>query len=161
MDRRKRIDDFTPTPKCHGRQPINEWLETRRVLPQSQGRKSVVWGFIKKAEPILSVILWGSVIFYFSGIPGLKSDFKDIFDLILRKTAHISEYIILTILLFRVLSQFLKSKKQILIIAMFLVFVFAVSDEIHQLFIFDREGKVIDVLIDTSGIFIAFLLMQH
>lgn len=123
-------------------------------------RRKRIIGFIKKAEPILSVILWGSAVFYFSNIPGLKSDFKDIFDLILRKTAHISEYIILTILLFRVLVRFLKSKKRILIIAMFFAFVFAISDEIHQLFVFDREGKIIDVLIDISGIFIAFLLIK-
>ena len=41
----KNIKLFTPTPECHGREPINEWLGTRRLLPQSHRRNSAVWGF--------------------------------------------------------------------------------------------------------------------
>ena len=36
---------FTPTPERHGREPVDEWLEAPKGVPQSHGRQSVVWGF--------------------------------------------------------------------------------------------------------------------
>ena len=42
------------------------------------------------------------------------------------------------------------SKKSILTV-IFLVFLYACSDEIHQLFIPGRSGEILDVLIDTLG----------
>lgn len=38
--------EFTPTPERQGRKPTDKWLKNGRALPQSHGRRSVVWGFI-------------------------------------------------------------------------------------------------------------------
>lgn len=107
---------------------------------------------IKKTEPIISVILWCSVIFYFSSIPGLQSGFFSAIDLILRKSAHITEYAILTFLWFRVLINFSYNKKKAIASAFIFAFLYSISDEIHQIFVSNREGKAIDVIIDSIGI---------
>lgn len=118
--------------------------------------------FIKKTEPILNVVIWGSVIFYFSSISGLKSDFKDIFDLILRKTAHILEYIVLVLLCFRAADKVVfKNKKHILIGVLIFTFLYAISDEIHQLSVFHREGKITDVFIDGIGIMVGLVFLYR
>jgi VanZ family protein len=45
----------------------------------------------------LPVVIWAGFIFYLSSVPNLKTNLK--YDFILRKTAHIAEYFILTLLL--------------------------------------------------------------
>ena len=97
------------------------------------------------------VIVWMAIIFFFSGIPYLKSELK--YDFILRKIAHITEYFILTFLLYRAF----KGSFHINVFRLFaypaaLSFLYAVSDEIHQSFIPGRTCTVRDVLIDSIGI---------
>lgn len=70
---------------------------------------------------------------------------------IVRKSAHFLEYMILGILMINVLKDYKAFKLSLLLIAILLCFLYACSDEVHQLFIPDRSGKILDVLIDTSG----------
>jgi len=82
-------------------------------------------------------------------------------NVVLRKLAHFTLYGILGILTYLLLETYnLKFKKRILL-AHFCCLCYAVSDEIHQLFVPGRAGMVRDVLIDFSGIIagIAFLLL--
>lgn len=60
-----------------------------------------------------------------------------------RKLAHATEYAILALLWFGALG----SKPQAVVIA----FLYACTDEFHQLFVPGRAGLFTDVLIDTSG----------
>lgn len=99
------------------------------------------------------MIAWMGVIFFLSHQPDLKSGFPTTIDFILRKIAHITEYAILCFLLIRAI----KNKKWAFLIA----FLYAVSDEFHQLFIFGRHGTMRDVGIDSIGIILAFLLYQQ
>lgn len=106
----------------------------------------------------LPALLWASIIFALSSIPNLESGLGQ--DFILRKIAHILEYAILTFLLFK---AFLSTGNQprtnkILALAMIVAFLYALSDEYHQTFIFGRQGKLGDVGIDTIGILIMALL---
>jgi VanZ family protein len=73
-----------------------------------------------------------------------------------RKCAHLAEYAVLALLLWRALLR--KSapgnapwrwSKAGLVLA--LVSLYAVSDEIHQAFVPSREASVRDVLLDTTG----------
>lgn len=95
----------------------------------------------------LTVILWMFVIFYLSHQPDLKSGFATPIDFVLRKIAHITEYAILCFLLIRAS----KNQKWAFLIA----FLYACSDEIHQLFILGRHGSPRDIAIDTMGIMLA------
>lgn len=124
----------------------------------------------KKILAWVLMILWMIFIFYMSNQPAdisneqsdtvlnlLKSSglnisdrYVDIVITIIRKGAHFTEYLILSLLYFNVL-RFYISKKKSLIYSVILVFFYASTDEFHQIFIEGRAGRFTDVLIDTSG----------
>lgn len=74
-----------------------------------------------------------------------------------RKLAHFTEYFILGILMFFMLREYNVRDIYVVILACFL---YAVTDEIHQLFVAGRNGNFFDVLIDTSGSTLAVLLLM-
>ncbi len=76
---------------------------------------------------------------------------------IIRKSAHFIEFFILGILVLNVLIHFCKFNKKIIFISLLLCFLYACSDEFHQLFVTGRTGRFPDVLIDTSGSFIGII----
>ncbi len=99
----------------------------------------------------LPVIIWAGVIFCFSSIPYLKTGLE--YDFFLRKIAHITEYFILTFLLYRAF----KGSFNISVFGLFMYpvafsLLYAISDEIHQYFILGRCCSAKDVLIDSIGI---------
>ena len=68
----------------------------------------------------------------------------------------------LTLLLYRALRKsFFMPAQRILFIAVFLSFIYALSDEYHQSFVPNRSGNIIDVLIDSMGIFFAYILYRE
>lgn len=69
---------------------------------------------------------------------------------LIRKTAHFSCYLILGVLSMWTLSAYGVGKRRWLISLLFCM-LYAVSDEVHQLFVPGRAGKIVDVLIDTAG----------
>ncbi len=106
----------------------------------------------------LPVFVWGYIIYYLSDIPGLGTGLG-IWDLILRKGAHITEYFILTILLVRAFRRSFRMSFAFLIFWPSLIsFLYAVSDEYHQSFIKNRCGTPWDVLVDTIGILIVVFI---
>ena len=109
----------------------------------------------KRTRGWILVLLWAILIFVLSHQPGLKSSLPSGWDFFLRKLAHISEYTILTLLLINALKEQGLSRKKILLLAIGLAFFYAISDEYHQSFILGRNGTFRDVLIDSSGIFLA------
>ena len=135
-----------------------------------------------KIISIILLLLWCSLIFYFSNQVGEVSEessshvlsfinsilniFSKDIDLnnsliaitIVRKCAHMFLYFILYILCFNFSKKFnIKNKVMFCFIFCFL---YATSDEIHQLFIFERSFGIIDILIDLSGSCIAYLLIK-
>ena len=76
--------------------------------------------------------------------------FGNLANFVVRKCAHFLEYMILALLVFNVLKLYF-SMKQVVIITIVFVFLYACSDEIHQLFVPGREGAIRDVIIDTCG----------
>lgn len=76
--------------------------------------------------------------------------------LIARKCAHIAEYALFAILIWRARRQFtIKDKRpwswREVKVALVIVFAYACTDEIHQCFVPGRQGAVMDVLLDTLG----------
>jgi len=108
-----------------------------------------------KLNSWLPVILWMSLIFFFSSRPDLPSNQIQILDFIFKKSAHMIEFAILTFLL----SRAFKFKK--LDLSFLLALSYAFTDEIHQLFVPGRGGKLSDVLIDFAGIIIATQLISR
>ena len=137
---------------------------------------------------VLSVLLvvWMMVIFAFSNQPanisegtsdGLASNVIDTYAnvtnkkitkdekksiiedtrFLVRKTAHFTAYFILNLIAYFTLKAY--KVKRCIIISILFSFLFACSDEIHQLFVIDRAGRVLDVLIDTSGAILSSLII--
>jgi VanZ family protein len=81
----------------------------------------------------------------------------------LRKCAHMSEYAVFALLLFNLLCAVgIKGKKRFPIVLL-IVFLYAGTDEFHQLFVSGRSGQFTDVLIDTAGgllmLFVVWLVL--
>ncbi len=100
----------------------------------------------------LPVFSWSALIFWLSSIPGLESGLEAKTDFILRKAAHLVEYGILAILWLRALTAGGAPRRRAFLLSILFCAAFAVSDEIHQLYVPGREGRVSDILIDVLGI---------
>lgn len=68
-----------------------------------------------------------------------------------RKSAHFFLYFVLGILIINLFKSFELFNYKTILIAVLLCFLYACSDEIHQLFIKGRSCEVRDILIDTIG----------
>lgn len=82
--------------------------------------------------------------------------------LLIRKAAHVSEYFLLTMLLYlpmRVLILTKCSTKKRLLLCFVLAVIFAALDEFHQTFVAGRSGNPTDVLIDSLGVAAAILIL--
>ena len=116
------------------------------------------------------LILWMCFIFYMSGQSGdesqeqsdlvlnilnflgleLSDNIKNLASFIVRKAAHITEYLILYILIFIVVILYSDTKKAKVFSLLYMI-LYACTDEIHQLFVPGRSGMIRDVFIDSIG----------
>lgn len=109
----------------------------------------------------LPLILWMGVIFFGSSFTGSpRHGHLELGELLLRKGAHVTEYFILTVLFFRVAWRHVSgSIMRALATAVVFSLLYAVSDELHQLFVLYREGKLSDVGIDGIGMLFALAVI--
>ncbi len=87
----------------------------------------------------------------------------DTIHIVIRKMAHVSEYAILALMLWRALCRgaALQTKTPILFGAVLLACtVFAVLDEFHQSFVGSRTSSARDVLLDSAGAFLGALIVM-
>ena len=75
-----------------------------------------------------------------------------------RKTAHFTEYAVLGFFTYKAVSCDVKDRKKAVLIAQLISTGYASTDEIHQLFVPGREGKVFDVMIDSCGAFCGIMV---
>jgi VanZ family protein len=102
---------------------------------------------------IVPILLWLK--------PGMAPETTWIILVIMRKCAHVCEYAILALLLWRALrgGSAIRGKMSILFGAVLLgCALFAASDEFHQSFIKSRTPAVRDVLLDIAGAFLGLLI---
>ncbi len=78
---------------------------------------------------------------------------------IVRKGAHFSIYAVLCILLALLLKEYRIFGKRRFILSVLICFLYACSDEIHQIFIPGRSGEIRDIVIDTCGAITGFLIL--
>lgn len=99
----------------------------------------------------LPVVIWAALIFTISSVPSLDSGLG-LWDTVLRKIAHVGEYAVLGALLYRAVRREPA--------AIVLGSLYAVTDEVHQLFVTGRHGSPVDWLIDTAGVVAGVLLLS-
>lgn len=80
------------------------------------------------------------------------------YNYIVRRTAHVIEYLIFTILIIITLSSSGVKGKKIYIISLLICFIYACTDEYHQTFIAGRTGQFVDCLVDSIGVLIGCAL---
>jgi len=80
--------------------------------------------------------------------------------LAIRKSAHVTEYFIFSVLLWRGI-RIAGSRWQFrwALLAVIIAAVYAASDEFHQIFVPGRSASVHDVMIDTSGAILAQIVI--
>ena len=126
---------------------------------------------------IILILLWMYIVFGFSGQNGEESsgisfkismiitknneEIAKIIEQYVRKVAHFSEYAVGGILIFLLLLTFEKILPNIRnILSIIITIIYAITDEVHQLFVPGREGKIIDVYVDTLGIVTGILFIN-
>lgn len=132
---------------------------------------------IRKVIKIILVLLWMVMIFLLSNEEAVKSSKKSDGLIIksvelftgkslsdqekekvlkylvfpVRKCAHLSLYLLLGILVISLLRGYMVINTKLVLLSLLICFLYACSDEIHQLFVPGRSGEARDVLIDTLG----------
>ena len=118
--------------------------------------------FIKYYLPIF---LWMGMIFLFSSLPDLKVGASSLaWEIILRKAGHIGEYAVLLWLVWRAAFHgWNLVQRDAVIVALSIVSLYAVSDEIHQTFVPGRAGKAADIAIDVLSAFLSlqFIFLKY
>lgn len=134
----------------------------------------------RKILPWILVLLWMALIFYLSHQPATKSNGlskgtteiivktvekvapkvdinKRNFNHIIRKNAHLFAYLVLGILVANGLRSIGVVGYRAIGFALLICVIYAISDEVHQLFVPGRGGQVKDVLIDSAGAVVGIL----
>ena len=78
----------------------------------------------------------------------------------LRKFMHATEYLILSILILNWLRNYDIKKWKAIVVSVITSFLYACTDEFHQLFVAGRTSQFTDVLIDTSGAIIGAIIFS-
>lgn len=136
---------------------------------------------LKKILSWTLVILWMGLIFYLShqpatesnqlstGIteviiqtiekvaPNLELDIRSL-NHIARKNAHFFAYLVLGVLVINALRVSGVRGYSRIGLALLICVLYAISDEVHQIFIPGRSGEVRDVLIDSAGSSVGILV---
>jgi len=126
---------------------------------------------MRRIVPWLLVLVWAAVMFNFSTdsfsaehtsrfivpilqwlLPHASADTIDALHEVVRKCAHVFEYCVLSVLLFRaVRARATGWTLRWASTALLLTALFAASDEFHQTFVPSRGASVWDVLLDTTA----------
>ena len=99
----------------------------------------------------LPPLIWAIVIFLFSSYPTLATSEIKWQDFIVKKTFHIFEYAVFTMLFYRALKESGVEKKKAGIYSIVAAILYGISDEFHQSFTPGRDAKARDVVFDTIG----------
>lgn len=97
-------------------------------------------------------------------LPHLSERNMDAVVFYVRKCAHVTEYGVLALLFWRALRRPVRNdprpwQTRLAVWVVGLAFLYALTDEIHQRFVPNREGRFHDVLIDTGGAALAMLAL--
>lgn len=125
---------------------------------------------MKKKVNLILIVLWMIFIFIMSSFDGNESASQSNFivnlisqicninniqllSLIVRKTAHFMEYLILGILVYNYIQKGNLSTVICLL--------YAISDEAHQIIIPGRSFQIRDILIDICGVIIGIIILNN
>lgn len=104
---------------------------------------------------------WMGMIFYMSSQKSIKITTNILTDFVTFKTLHMVEYAFLFFLFYRAFQSVRYIRKEACGVFAFLIAIlYSVSDEIHQLSIPTRQGRVRDILFDIVGMVIMYVIIR-
>ena len=132
---------------------------------------------IRKGIKLLLIVLWMGLIFAFSMDSGVASSKKshsivvqvgefithrklsdsekkimiEKYETPIRKSAHFFLYFVLELLVLWLIIEFHPLTRKDYLLSLLFILLYASTDEVHQLFVMERSGEVLDVMIDTFG----------
>ena len=129
---------------------------------------------MKKRIDLILLICWMIVIFVMSSFSAYESgrqsgfivdilskvfnlDNIELINFFVRKTAHFLEYFILGIFCYNVI----RNRNYKLFTAVIISFLYACSDEVHQMFSVGRSCKFLDIIIDSCGAVFGIYLWKY
>ena len=115
---------------------------------------------VKTVHLWLPVLLWALFIFSFSSVTTPRISETHWQDFIIKKLAHVVEYGMFALLLFRAFKGSGVVSKKALVYAFFTCVFYGITDEFHQSFTPGREPTVRDALVDSAGSLIALLTVR-
>lgn len=95
-----------------------------------------------------------NIIEYITQQDLIKERSRKIFEFWVRKLAHVSEYFILTMLFYRALKTEKSWEFKVGLKSFVFSFLYAISDEVHQIFVAGRGPSPVDVFIDSLGMWL-------
>lgn len=77
-----------------------------------------------------------------------------------RKSAHLFVYLILGLLVYSFITEFMMNGYKVFLLSSSLSFLYACSDEFHQMFVSGRSGQISDVILDCFGALLGILIFK-
>lgn len=132
----------------------------------------------KRILAIILVIIWMTLIFIMSSFEASISEDQsnfiidiinkfihinnsDYLSIVIRKSAHFIEYLILGILVYNMIKIYNKN----IYLSAIICIIYSISDEIHQMFVPGRSCQILDIGLDClgsiSGIFLLYLIYNY
>lgn len=118
---------------------------------------------MNKLKKWILLLLWMLIIFLFSNQPHSgttthnmiktyvsSNDLVTTLNFIIRKSAHVMEYLILFLLTHSLLKEYQTNSKKIIVLSLIFCFLYACSDEYHQSLVPGRTSQFKDVIIDIT-----------
>lgn len=129
----------------------------------------------KQITGFILVFIWMSAIFLFSAQNAAMSDSQSaaivdainhivpnapesVLTFLTRKAAHIFMFFVLGVLVFSTIWQYELKSRTTIFVSILWTFLYACTDEIHQLFVPGRSGEVRDTIIDTTAASLGVLI---
>lgn len=106
------------------------------------------------------ILILGTKLGFFHGNPAQYADLIELMSFPVRKAAHMTEYLVFycTVRFGLHFMYRTSNVKRRLLTALAIVFLYACTDEFHQLFVPGRAGRFTDVLIDCFGVTVVTLI---
>ena len=105
--------------------------------------------------PVILTILIAIEIYYFSTLQGGTGTGGNIW---LTRIYHFVVFFLFAFFLFLSIKKNRKIKVSYVIITLITSILYAISDEIHQIFVPLRDASIRDIIIDTLGICVAIII---
>lgn len=77
-----------------------------------------------------------------------------------RKSAHLFVYLILGLLVYSFITEFMMNGYKVFLLSISFSFLYACSDEFHQMFVSGRSGQISDVILDCFGALLGILIFK-